>query len=103
MSQTTTNPRFQKDPGSSRIFSVTWEDSEIIAGGATLSSVAVTSTPAGLTVGAGSVAGAVGSALVSGGTLGDTYEVAFAGTFSNGEIDVQRLLITIREIPVGLP
>ena len=48
-------------------------------------------------------AGVVGSALISGGTLGDTYEVAFAGTFSNGEIDVQRLLITIREIPGGLP
>lgn len=103
MAQTTTNPRFQKDPDASRIFSVTWADSEIIAGGATLVSVAVTSTPAGLTVGPGSVAGAIGSALISGGTLGTTYEAVFAGTFSNGEIDVQRLLITIREIPVGLP
>jgi len=100
---TTTNPRFQKDPAATRDYGVTWEDSEIIAAGATLASVAVTATPAGLTVGTTSVSGAVGTARLSGGTLGTTYEVAYAGTFSDGQIDVQRILVTIREIPVGLP
>lgn len=105
MSVTTTdNPRFVKDPAATRNFSVTWAESEIVTvAGATLSSVAATATPSGLTVGATSVAGAIGTVLLSGGTLGETYEVAFAGTFSNGEIDVQRLLITIREVPAGLP
>lgn len=103
MPQTTNNPRFQKDPAATRDLSVTWENSEIVAAGATLSSLAVTVTPSGLTAGAGSVSGAIGTVRLSGGTVGTTYEVAFAGTFSNGEIDVQRILLAIKEIPVGLP
>jgi hypothetical protein len=101
--RTTTSPRFQKDPSATRDFSVTWEDSEIVAGGATLSSLSVSASPAGLTVGATGVSGAIGTVRLSGGALGTTYEVAFSATFSNGEIDVQRILVTIREIPVGLP
>lgn len=103
MPQTTNNPRFEKDPLGKRYFSVTWEDSEIIASGATLVSVAASATPAGLTVGATGVSGAVGTVLLSGGTLGTTYEVALIGTFSNGEEDPQRILVSIRELPVGLP
>ena len=103
MPQTTTNPRFEKDPGATRDLSVTWENSEIVAAGATLSTLAVTSTPVGLTVGATGVASPVGTVRLSGGSVGVTYEVAFAGTFSDGQIDVQRILLAIREIPVGLP
>ena len=103
MPQTTSNPRFEKDPAATRDFSVTWEISEIVAGGATLSSLAVTATPVGLTVGATGVVSPVGTVRLSGGAIGTTYEVAFAGTFSNGEIDVQRILLAIKEIPVGLP
>ena len=103
MAQTTDNPRFQKDPLAKRFFSVTWENSEIIAGGATLVSAVVIITPVGLTAGAATVSGTVASALFEGGTLGTTYEAAIVGTFSNAEEDPQRILITIREIPVGLP
>lgn len=104
MPTTTDNPRFSKDPNSTRKFGVDWTQSEIVTGGATLSSVTATATPAGLTVTSpGTVSGAVGTVLIAGGTTGTTYEVAFSGTFSDSQIDVQRILIAVREIPVGLP
>lgn len=102
MPLTTDNNRFRKDPAATRDYSVDWADSAIVLQGATLASVAVTATPVGLTVGATATSGSIGTVRLSGGTLGTTYEAAFAGTFSDGQIDVQRLLISIEEIPSGL-
>lgn len=102
MPQTTTNPRFAKDPSATRDFSVDWADVLIDKPGVTLSSLACSVSPSGLTLGSTSTSGTLGTCRISGGTLGTMYEVAFAGTFSNGEIDVQRILINVQEIPVGL-
>lgn len=102
MPSTTTNPRFDKDPGSTRDFSVDWTDLLTLKPGVSLSSVAVAVTPSGITVGTTGTSGAVGTARLSGGTAGTTYEAAFSGTFSNGEIDVQRILIAVRKLPTGL-
>lgn len=100
---TTISARFEKDPNSTRDFSVDWDAILGRKPGVALSSVSATATPAGLTVGSTGVSGTIGSVRLSSGVLGTTYEVAIAGTFDNGEIDVQRLLITIRKQPTGLP
>lgn len=53
----------------------------------TISSVAVSAAPAGLTVSA-TFSGAVVTTLVSGGTTGTTYRVTVQITISNGEVAV---------------
>lgn len=102
MPSTQSSPYFVKDPASVRDFAVDWSDWLLLKTGVTLSSVAVTAG-AGITVDSSSVDGNQGIARLSGGTIGAAYDVAFAGTFSNGEIDVQHIIITINEIPIGLP
>lgn len=102
MPSTQLSPYFDKDPGSTRLFGVDWQDILALKPGVTLTGLNVTAT-AGITVGATSVSGTIGSVLLSGGTAGTAYDVAFAGTFSNGEIDVQHIIVTVKEIPVGLP
>ena len=100
---TTISARFEKDPNSTRDFSVDWADILGRKPGVALSSVSATVAPVGLTIGATSVSGTIGTVRLSSGTLATTYELSMAGTFDNGEIDVQRLLITIRKQPTGLP
>lgn len=102
MPSTTSNPRFTKDPSSMRDFSVDWADWLADKSGVTLTALSCAVTPAGLTLGAQSVSGTVGTCRTSAGTAGTQYEVAFSGTMSNGEIDVQRILITVQKIPTGL-
>ena len=102
--ETQTSPYFDKDPDSERVFSVTWEHSELVTEQAlTLVSVAVTAVTPGITVGATSVTSPIANALLSGGTANTSYEVAYEGTFSDGQIDVQRLIIMVKKLPTGLP
>ena len=101
--ETQASPYFQKDPLATRSFSVTWEHSELITEqGLTLSSVSVTAITSGITVGATAVVSPVASALISSGTNGTSYEIAYAGTFSDGQIDVQRIIVQVEKIPTGL-
>lgn len=102
--ETQESPYFKKDPNSSRSFSVTWEFSELVTEqGLTLASVSVTAVTSGITIGATAVVSPVASALISGGTANTSYEISYAGTFSDGQIDVQRLIIQVEKLPTGLP
>lgn len=102
--ETQESPYFKKDPDSTRSFSVTWENSELVTEQAlTLASVAVTAVTAGITVGATAVAAPVASALISGGSANTSYEVEYKGTFSDGQIDVQRIIVQVEKLPTGLP
>lgn len=86
----------QKDPASSRRVGVDWRN--ILPAGANLSSV-VWTVPAGLAKVAEGISGTIGWVQVSGGTLDQSYELEAAATFSStSEIDVRRLIVTIREL-----
>jgi hypothetical protein len=92
----TTNPNMTLAPGGDRAFGVDWR--ELLPDGVTLSSVAAASTPAGLTVGATSVVGSLGSVRLTAPTnavVGTLYEVVLTGTWSNGEVDPRWLYVVI--------
>lgn len=92
----TTNPQFTLAPGAKRALGVTWR--ELLPDGVTLSSLAVSISPTGLTLGTPSVSDPIGSCTFQAGSseaIGTLYTADFAGTWSDGQIDVRTLYITI--------
>ncbi len=100
----TTSPYFEKDPLAEKRITVDWTDWLAWKPGVTLVSATVSVTVgSGLTVTSpATISGATATTEASGGTIDTSYEVIFAATMSNGEVDVQRLIVRVRKIPVGL-
>jgi hypothetical protein len=70
-----------KRAAESRLYSMDFANLPEIAGGGALAAVtSVTATPAGLTVGTGTIAGTKVQVTISGGTDGVLYQVAFTAT-----------------------
>ena len=95
MTQLSVNsPYFEKDPLAEKLITVEWADWLAWKPGVTLVSPTV-KTPA-------TISGTTATTEASAGTDDTSYEVAFLGTMSNGEVDVQRVIVRVRKIPVEL-
>lgn len=86
-------PQFmEKDPNAKRDFTV--DLSGVLPSGVTISSVAWT-VPTGLTSEAVSNTTTTATIRLSGGTLGETYQVVCRTTWSNAEIDDRTIKIRV--------
>ena len=83
-----------KDPDTELWYGLTWADR--LADGVTISS-STWEVPAGLTEEAAQLASPIASIKLSGGTLGESYDVVNEVTYSTGEIDQQTLRFLITE------
>ena len=71
------------------------ELADVLTPSATLTGTPTATAPAGITVGAASYTGTVVSALISGGTAGQTYAVTFGWTMSTGETDSRTIYLDV--------
>lgn len=83
----------QKAPGASLRYGI--ETADVLTPSATLTGTPTATAPAGITVGAASYTGTVVSALISGGTAGQTYAVTWGWTMSTGETDSRTTYIDV--------
>jgi hypothetical protein len=84
--------RFKKDPEAILVFGIDWVN--LVPAGGSLSGV-TWEVPSGITQAGASVTGTTGLIKLSGGTSGATYEVVGVATFSDGQVDVRRLKISV--------
>ena len=71
------------------------ELADVLTPSATLTGTPTATAPAGITVGAASYTGTVVSALISGGTAGQSYAVTFGWTMSTGETDSRTIYLEV--------
>lgn len=71
------------------------ETADVLTPGATLTGTPTATAPAGITVGAASYTGTVVSALVSGGTAGQTYALTFGWAMDTGETDSRTVYLDV--------
>lgn len=88
-----TRPTIPKSPGASLRYGI--DTADTLTPAATLTGTPTVTAPAGITVGAASFAGTVVSALVSGGTAGETYALTFDWAMSTGETDSRTVYIAV--------
>lgn len=84
-------PNFQKTATSKRDYSVDWS---VNAPGDGITAV-TWSVPGGITNLATSYSGSVATIRLSGGTIGQTYQISCAATRQSGQIDKRTFLVTI--------
>lgn len=84
--------RFQKSPTSARVFTVDLQD--VLPAGVTIASVAW-NIPSGLTNAGTSNTNSAALIKLSGGTLGTEYAVTCTTTWSDGQIDVRTIFLTM--------
>jgi len=78
-------PTYVKDPDETRRFGVDWS-APLAVNSATISSVAWSAAPSGLTLSGESNDSTTASTLVAGGTLGSAYTLTCRATMSDGQI-----------------
>ena len=86
-------PTIPKAPGASLRYGV--ETADVLTPTATLTGTPTATSSAGITIGSASYTGTVVSALISGGTAGQTYAVLFAWTMSTGETDSRTVYLDV--------
>lgn len=69
-----------------------------LVSGETITNATVTAEPAGLTIGQPSIAGAVVTVWVGGGSNGTTYSVLYAITTSAGRIEQRSVLLPVVQL-----
>ena len=85
-----------KDPSDELIYTFTLAD--FLGDGETISSAAITGDPSGLTIGSVTLSDSTATALISGGTAGETYEVTCEATLSTGETLNRRGFLKVRDL-----
>ena len=86
-------PTIPKAPGASLRYGV--ETADVLTPGATLTGTPTATSSAGIAISAVSFTGTVVSALISGGTAGQTYAVLFGWTLSTGEADYRTIYLDV--------
>lgn len=86
-------PTIPKDAAASLRYGV--DTADVITPGATLTGTPTATAPAGITVGEASYTGTVVSALISGGTAGQTYAVTFGWAMDTGETDYRTIYLDV--------
>ena len=84
-------PNFQKTATAKRDYSVDWSTN---APGDDITAV-IWSVPAGITNLATSYSGSVATIRLSGGTVGQTYQISCTATRQSGQVDKRTFLVTI--------
>ena len=82
-----------KSSGASLRYGV--ETADVLTPGATLNGTPTATGPAGITISAVTYTGTVVSALIAGGTPGQTYAVLFGWTMSTGETDYRTIYLDV--------
>lgn len=86
-------PTIPKAPGAALRYGV--DVADVLTPGATLTGTPSATAPTGITVGAASYTGTVVSALVSGGTAGQTYALTFGWAMDTGETDSRTVYLDV--------
>ena len=71
------------------------ETADVLTPGATLTGTPTATAPAGITISGVNYTGTVVSALISGGTPGQTYPVTFSWQMSTGETDGRTIYLDV--------
>lgn len=82
-----------KSPGVALRYGI--ETVDVLTPGATLTGTPTASSSAGITIGSVSYTGTVVSALISGGTAGQTYAVTFGWAMDTGETDSRTIFLDV--------
>lgn len=73
------------------------ETADVLTPGATLTGTPTATAPAGITVSGVTYTGTVVSALISGGTAGQTYPIKFGWTMSTTETDFRTIYLDVED------
>jgi hypothetical protein len=90
------NPYRTLAPGSTRALGIEWD--ELMPAGVSVTALSVTCTPSGLTLGTPVVSSPIGYCTFqapTGATIGQQYVADLAATWSDGQVDVRTIYITI--------
>ena len=82
-----------KAPGASLRYGI--ETADVITPGSTLTGTPTATSSAGITISSVAYTGTIVSALISGGTPGQTYAVLFGWTMSTGETDYRTIYLDV--------